>query len=226
MREALEALAVQVDEALVGRTGRLRERIDPQLLDQRQRRLDISLAQALPDRPIQGIAVEGGILQHEIAGRGLAYEGRRKQQILAALALVLACRTDVGHRLVPGVDHGTQQSGARRRRDFDHHRPIPQIEVEVDVVRRSVRRRHLEAPICWLREVADVVVVRPRVTEVRLPHGVGIHERHAPDGGLDGAPLDGAPGQVASGEILDRRRGYRRAGAFRVRGLGHKPLPR
>src|SRR5215211_3741273 len=94
--------------------------------------------------------------------------------------------------------------GADSRRDFEHHRPILQIEIEIDIVRRGIGRGYLEAPVRRLREEADVVVLRANITEIGLPHRVGVDEWHAPDDRLHRAALDGAAGEIGGGITLHR----------------------
>ena len=202
---AVERFAVDVDEALFGRICRLRERIDPQLFDQCQRSFDIDFGRAGRNRPQQPIAVVGRKSRWDKSGRYVPFEIWRQQQVFRGLALVLILRADAHCGDIPRVDNGSKQSRAHRSRNLKHHRPVFKIKVGVNVVRRCVRRGHLESPLRRLREVADIIVLRADIAEIRLPHCVGVDQRHAPDDRLNRAALNRALGQFGRAE---RRRRF------------------
>jgi len=194
-----ERLACHVDEPVgVGR-GRLAERVHLDRVRVLEARLLVRVALRLEDDPQQEVAVVGRVRDGDVPLRQLFLVPRREHEVLRPLARVQARGPNVDLRFIPRVDQRTVERLLLRGRDVHHDRPVLQVHEGHDVAGRVVGRRRLVPPGVGVRPEDHVVVLGTSV-EIRLSHGVHVHQRHAPDRGFHGAPMHRAIGELAGGE--------------------------
>ena len=130
------------------------------------------------------------------AGAGMS---RRQEQILAALAGVVAARPDIDERHLPTINRAAEQGDfAACGRDLENHWPAAQIEHGEHVGRLIVGGQEFVPRFQRLREVHDLVKVRTNSREA-LSDAHHRHRRHAPDRRFDSATFDGAARKVVGG---------------------------
>src|SRR5262245_44312949 len=113
--------------------------------------------------------------------------GRQKEEF-TTLSFVITARTDNGEWHIPQIAKLAIQPGTDSGRHFENDRAISaRVVGAVDVVRRRIWCGGLELPVCWFRVEDDVVVLCTHVAQEALAYCVHCDDRHAPDGGFDGA---------------------------------------
>jgi hypothetical protein len=155
--------------------------IDPDALAVLHRGRDVRIAAAPEVGAQDHEALVGRGRKHDVARRRGLRITRRRDEVLAALALVGARGSHVFERFLPGVVHAADDHGIGfRGRDFQHHRSLARVveRVEVDSVRvrgeRLVLRVHRARPV-------DQLVGLGAVGDGGLQHDVEVDGRHAPD---------------------------------------------
>ncbi len=191
----IEGDARQVDEPGLRRVSCVCQRIEADAPPIGNGPGDIRLAAALDVRAKYGEALIGIRTERDIAFGHGAFMIRRQDQVLAALALVEPRRADILDRILPAIVHAAGDRTAFRRRNFQHHRPIPRVVEGVEVDRVGVRRQGLVFVIEQSGPIGHLVR-RAACRDEGLEHQVEIHRGHAPDDRLDRAAIDGSPGDL------------------------------
>ena len=119
-------------------------------------------------------------------------------QIFAALAVVFALAADIYEWHEPSIRNGPKKNRAvNGPRQFQHDRPVVlRIEEEIEVTHARVDGQRLVLPTGPFWPPDDIVVIRLRITEVRLTHRVEAHNRLAPNRGVHGTAVDCPFGQL------------------------------
>ena len=87
-------------------------------------------------------------------------------------------------------------AGVARRQVQDYRPVVLRVGENIEVANARVDVERLILPAGPFGPPDDVVVACLRVAEVRLPHHVQSHGRHAPDDGVHGPAVDGPAGQL------------------------------
>jgi len=180
-RNSVPRLPRYIEEALHRWVGRLRQRIHPDLLQQRYGCALIGVRVALGDRPHQPEPSERRRPYRNVMGRDISLEARWQDQVPATLAFVVASGANDVEGHVPHVAQLPVQPGADRWWYLQDERTVlPGAVCAIDVPSGRIRRRGLESPVGIRGEVRDVVVPGAK-SEKSLPDGIGSDDRHSPD---------------------------------------------